>query len=83
MGERQYTGEMTEVISSFQATILFITGERKVTLPKVIIYFILVVGNSTAQLILSPSDWLYLNKGQGNIWLNTTAGSYSVWRQIY
>jgi hypothetical protein len=32
---------------------------------------------------LSPSDWLYLNKGQGNIWLNTSAGAYSVWRQIY
>ena len=33
--------------------------------------------------MLSPSDILYLNKGQGNIWLNTTAGDYSVWKNIY
>ena len=32
---------------------------------------------------MSPSDLLYLNKGQGNIWLNTSAGEYSVWRSIY
>lgn len=26
---------------------------------------------------------LYLNKGQGNLWLNGTQGTYSVWRDIY
>lgn len=32
---------------------------------------------------MSPFDTLYINKGQGNIWFNTSAGSYSVWRNIY
>jgi hypothetical protein len=26
---------------------------------------------------------LYLNKGHGNIWLNGTAGEYSVWKILY
>lgn len=42
-----------------------------------------VTANSTNKIILSPSDILYLNKGQGNLWLNGTQGEYSVWRTIY
>jgi hypothetical protein len=41
------------------------------------------LGNSTSRIILSPSDFLYINKGFGNIWFNSSAGTYSVWKQIY
>ncbi len=41
------------------------------------------MGNSTSKVILSPSDFLYINKGIGNIWFNSSAGAYSVWKQIY
>jgi hexosaminidase len=43
----------------------------------------LVTAGTKSQIILSPSDLLYLSKGQGNLWLNGTQGAYSVWRQIY
>lgn len=33
-----------------------------------------ITANTTSKIIMSPSDLLYLNKGQGNIWLNTSAG---------
>jgi len=26
---------------------------------------------------------LYISKGQGNLWLNATQGTYSVWKNIY
>ena len=26
---------------------------------------------------------MYINKGQGNLWLNTTQGTYTVWKNIY
>jgi len=26
---------------------------------------------------------LYINKGQGNLWLNGTQGTYTVWKNIY
>ena len=42
-----------------------------------------VTADSKSKIILSPSDILYLNKGQGNLWLNATQGNYSNWRQIY
>lgn len=42
-----------------------------------------ITADTTSKIILSPSDILYLNKGQGNLWLNATQGSYSNWRQIY
>jgi hypothetical protein len=45
--------------------------------------YYLVTSTSTSKIILSPSDLLYLNKGQGNLWLNGTQGIYSVWRAIY
>jgi hypothetical protein len=45
--------------------------------------YYLVTSTSTSKIILSPSDLLYLNKGQGNLWLNGTQGVYSVWRAIY
>jgi hypothetical protein len=41
------------------------------------------LGNVTSKIILSPSDLLYINKGIGNIWFNSSAGAYSVWKQIY
>jgi hypothetical protein len=41
------------------------------------------VGTSNTSIILSPSDILYISKGQGNLWLNGTQGVYSVWRNIY
>ena len=44
---------------------------------------ILVVGNSSSKIILSPSDLLYLNKGKGFIWQNSTFGMYSIWKEIY
>lgn len=50
---------------------------------KVNFLFIIVLGNSTSKIILSPSDFLYINKGIGNIWFNSSAGTYSVWKQIY
>jgi hexosaminidase len=42
-----------------------------------------VLGNTTSRIILSPSDFLYINKGIGNIWFNSSAGTYSTWKQIY
>lgn len=33
-----------------------------------------VTSGSKSKIILSPSDILYLNKGQGNLWLNGTQG---------
>lgn len=33
--------------------------------------------------MLSPSDYLYLNKGTTWIWMNKTNGPFSTWRQIY
>ena len=44
---------------------------------------ILVVKQSESKIILSPSDLLYLNKGMGFIWQNSSFGTYSVWRKIY
>ncbi len=60
---------------------------HKLIFQEVIIYLILsknlVLGNTSSKIILSPSDILYINKGIGNIWFNSSAGSYSVWKQIY
>lgn len=64
-------------------TISFITGAPKLKFLKVVFLFNLVLGNSTSRIILSPSDYLYINKGIGNIWFNNSAGSYSTWKQIY
>lgn len=58
-------------------------GALKQTFQRVILYFIKVLGNSTSRIILSPSDFLYINKGIGNIWFNSSAGAYSTWKQIY
>lgn len=69
---------------SQQPVMIFCTiGEHKPILLKVLPLLIIVVANSTSKIVLSPSDFLYLNKGHGNIWLNATAGDYSTWRQIY
>lgn len=46
-------------------------------------YLYLVTKNSTSKLILSPSDYLYLNKGTTWIWMNKTNGPFTTWRQIY
>jgi hypothetical protein len=45
--------------------------------------YIIVTGKSTSKLILSPSDYLYLNKGTTWIWMNKTNGPFTTWRQIY
>jgi hypothetical protein len=50
---------------------------------EVILSVIVVLGNSTSKIIMSTSDYLYLNNGIGNIWFNSSAGSYHVWKQIY
>lgn len=42
-----------------------------------------VTAKSTSKLVLSPSDYLYLNKGTTWIWMNKTNGAFSTWRQIY
>ncbi len=42
--------------------------------------FNLVVSSSESKIILSPSDLLYFNTGKGNIWLNSTFGTYYVWK---
>jgi hypothetical protein len=63
--------------------ISFIFGELQLILPKVMFLISIVVGKSESKVILSPSDHLYLNTGFGNIWFNTSAGTYSVWRKIY
>lgn len=42
-----------------------------------------VTGKSTSKLVLSPSDYLYLNKGTTWIWMNKTNGPFITWRQIY
>jgi len=42
-----------------------------------------VTANVNSKIILSPSDILYLNKGQGNLWLNASQGEYPVWKGIY
>jgi hypothetical protein len=60
-----------------------IIGELQQILQKVNFFSNSVVGKSDSRVILSPSDHLYLNTGFGNIWFNTSAGTYSVWRQIY
>ena len=43
----------------------------------------LVAAGSTSKIVLSPSDILYISKGQGNLWLNGTQGTYTVWKTIY
>lgn len=42
-----------------------------------------ITATSRSQIVLSPSDILYISKGMGNLWLNGTQGAYPVWRQIY
>ena len=42
-----------------------------------------VLADTQSKVILSPSDYLYLNKGQSFIWENTTGGEYTTWRKIY
>lgn len=43
---------------------------------------ILVVNESESRVIMSQSDYLYLNKGNGFIWGNTF-GDYSIWKSLY
>lgn len=64
-------------------TISFISGVHKLKFQEVNILFYLVLGNTTSRVILSTSDYLYINKGIGNIWFNSSAGSYITWKQIY
>lgn len=33
-----------------------------------------ITNGTNSPIVLSPSDILYLNKGQGNLWLNGTQG---------
>ena len=63
--------------------ISFISGELKPKFQKVLFLFYTVLGNTTSRVILSTSDYLYINKGIGNIWFNSSAGSYITWKQIY
>lgn len=78
------SGEMTLKTSKLQITTSFIIGEPKQIFQRVIYFLVvLVLGNSTSRIILSPSDFLYINKGFGNIWFSNSAGAYNVWKQIY
>lgn len=63
--------------------ISFISGVRKLKFQEVFNLFYVVLGNTTSRVILSTSDYLYINKGIGNIWFNSSAGSYITWKQIY
>ncbi len=76
-------GEMMRRISKSHKTISYNFGVLKLMLREVIFLFYSVLGNATSKIILSPSDYLYINLGIGNIWFNTSAGSYHVWKQIY
>ena len=58
-------------------------GEPNPKPPMVHNLLYLVTGKSTSKLILSPSDYLYLNKGTTWIWMNKTNGPFVTWRQIY
>ena len=61
----------------------FISGVHKLKFQEVFNLFYVVLGNTTSRVILSTSDYLYINKGIGNIWFNSSAGSYITWKQIY
>lgn len=60
----------------------FIIGVHKMIQQQVVYYNNLVVNDSKSLLILSPSDYVYLNSGQGFITGNKF-GTYSTWRNIY
>ena len=57
-------------------------GEVRIKLANVRFLLILVVNGSDSKIIMSQSDLLYLNKGQGFIWGNEF-GHYSLWKEIY
>lgn len=63
--------------------ISFTSGELKLKFQKVFILFYKVLGNTTSRVILSTSDYLYIDHGIGNIWFNTSAGNYITWKKIY
>lgn len=78
-----YSGEMMLKTLKLPIMISFISGELKPKFQKVLFLFYTVLGNTTSRVILSTSDYLYINKGIGNIWFNSSAGSYITWKQIY
>lgn len=62
---------MCYTIGELKMLLLIVTDEANV-----------VVKSSQSKIVLSPSDYLYLNSGQGFITGNPL-GHFSTWRQIY
>lgn len=58
------------------------TGEPRTPLLTVITCCNVVVKSSQSKIILSPSDYLYLNSGQGFV-TGDPFGHFSTWLQIY
>lgn len=80
---KSYFGEMIWQIWKHFLKMYCNFGAPKAIHWKVTHNLLLVLSATSSKAILSPSDYLYLSKGQSFIWENTTGGEYSTWRKIY